>query len=954
MKCKSLWMGFVWISGMVWAQIAQPVRHATIQVGETIVLASKTNDPQISWRIQALHQAAPDRILMGANPGQVVMPEPGLYKLAQVSAGTELDYRFIAVQTPNDNFPPDLTLQGTQRRIVQQNTSQIFELEVDDFEDESVRVLWFQDGRFLKETAQLNQTISVPAFPTGNASVLTQIEALAIDASGQPADLPIVFRVFVYQTQKPPLAKINGFEQDHTDYQAMGGSYAINAQLDAGTVNPTYQWSMRYLDQNEPFFQSTQASVPDLPLERAGVIELSLNLIANGVPSPEPQRLWLYVFDPNIFPETTLTDPSPASFSMEVDGVISLGGFIHDRNFFPVTDSSQLYQEPYYYTKWNIKSPSGLNLTLQSIEYDISFSLGSVGTYILTMSGFSNFGTEVQEPDQIFIQVMPQRTGDDFEPNNTREQAALLGSGQYSALKLDSDDREDWYQFQVTQAGETTLLDVDLRSTAGQDVLAEVFNADRKVHAERLASGRVHPFSFVASQPGTYFLRFFIEDDSKKGDLQFGLGLRQVIPRLIFPEVRNDDLYQSNLVLLNPSPEIANVTMEARNRHGLVLGQFQTSIGALSQLEKPAAQLFSNVNEQIAWVRVLSDHALKGLCLTVSTDGKTGYADSASVQPLHELVIPHIAKDTGVWYTQISAVNASDSQIEPHFQSPTGDFYLEGVSEGYQHRRVRLNEWMPGGTLAEWGRVYEMGDAPVWTGVELFGRNDGPDQTASLELTSLRQKNPNHFYVQQDIYFPHIAKDLTAFWTGLAFVNLGGGSSTLVLQGYNDAGELVASAPYTLTAGEKKIGLANELMKTSDPISWIQLKTDGQIMGYELFGSSQDTRRLAGLNAVRGGSKTLDFPVVWSDQGRWTGIAVVNLEASASVLQFSAYNAAGQIIATRDLSFSAHQKQVYLVSDLFPQASGIAWIRLTSATPVAGFELLGDGAGEHMLGFTIE
>lgn len=971
-------------------RIVSPVKYRTIGVGDSILLRGEVTGTtrEGTWQIQKLGAESAPVTLQGNQPERYRFQEQGLYQLTfSVSANGETaprtieNSRLIAVTVNDINFEPYLDYEGDTRFVVANGTTLDFEVQADDFENSFpedypgnfVTVFWLVNGTLAGTGENFSLPLNIDADAFSRGSVPVTLEIFAADSENKASEDRYRIDIYVYNDERPPEPGFNGTKANQTLFLAQGTRYDIQPSLGfAGNTTWLRRWRAVHLQSGRVLLDSDATQPPPIDLDEPGVVSLEFDVVSSDGTraAAAPHRVWLYTYDPNADITVKITEPSTDALRFEAGGAINITdetgirmkAFIYDPNLFQPTDPSQTFRQIGIATRWSFLRPDGGTLLLDGVENNATWIFEIIGTWHLTMSAYNSLGITSSQPDQMSIEVAEAGSLNDAEPNNSREQATATQFGSFAGLSLSDSDPVDWFAFDLDQAGENLLINLDLRRAQG-DVEVAVYQGERQVHRERLPGGKFHPFSFVSADPGRYFLEAVLVDPAKhKAGLEFGLAVSASIPRLSFPKVREDDATTTDISLVNPTNGEARVSLEARNPNGEILQVIALDLPAKGRLRRGVTDLFPAADKlDIEWVRVLSDRAITGSFTLRGRDGQSESAEPAQSGLLHELVMPHVARDTSVWYTEVGLVNNSAEQISPSLNTPASAFDLD-VDRPYRGETVNFNTLfnnrIPAGN--EWGMFREENNLPALAGVELFGFQDAT-QTAALNLASPRAKNPNFVYTRNDIVFPHVAADTAQFWTGLAYVNTGTTTATLNLKAYHADGRLLGQQSATAAPGDKVVALAHELFDSLDAgaqIGWIKLETTGSIQGYELFGSNRaDRRRLAGLAAVAGGAKKVHFPDVLSNAERWTGLAVVNLaESNSAGLTYAAYDDSGALVAEVTQTLAPLAKQVTLVSALFgsERAQRIAWIQLDADQPLASFQLSGDFAGHNMSGMTAQ
>lgn len=139
---------------------------------------------------------------------------------------------------------------------------------------------------------------------------------------------------------------------------------------------------------------------------------------------------------------------------------------------------------------------------------------------------------------------------------------------------------------------------------------------------------------------------------------------------------------------------------------------------------------------------------------------------------------------------------------------------------------------------------------------------------------------------------------------------------------------------------------------------------DGEatLAGVELFGRVDGARQVAALNFIydRGTNPnffqfktSLFFPHVAKDTANfWTGISIINPGAAEAVLDIIGFDDQGtEIVRSSGVRLEAGGKILNTVAGIFPEASGISWLRVDTTEVLEGFELFGDHQNKRLAGF---
>ncbi|CAM2065557.1 PKD domain-containing protein [Sulfidibacter corallicola] len=956
--------------------VVNPLFSTRIFADESLILSGfpagvDRNRPG-SWTATNLITGEVAARLEGNNPGRLKLTDQGLYEIfyffeefGAVSERSTANVRWVSVQARDTNQPPTLDYDGPYELVARNGTEVSMNVIPNDPEGTDLRYVWAVEGVVQPQATgtSFSFTPQLESEDFFKGVQVLSVVAMAVDGEGKPTTLPLAYAVYVYEDRVPPRVTINDLPAGHTEFVPIGSRYDFKGIVSGGEgLDLIYDWRVNYLDRlTQPTLVSTDLDPEDPVLDRVGVLTATFNAETRDqtLRALYGATVWISVYDPAQKPETFITKPSVEKLTLETNQSLVFEGFVTDPNFYKGPES-YFYERISNQMIWRVLR-NGEDYGTYSQNEPLSLTFQETGTYTIILDSRNNVDLSPAQPDQLVVEVVEPRPDANFEPNNAQAEAANLELGSYSTFSVGPDDTGDWYAFQIDRAGAAIELDLDLREVDGS-LIVEVFRGEDRVYRDELTGGRKHPFTFAGGDAGTYFLHISLSESAKhaKRMLSFGFTVTVSNPRLTFAYPKTDEVDLTSLALINPTGQSATATLIARDSEGNKLAEQTVDLAPRGHAERTVEGYFPGTKTlEISWVQVLSDQNVLGLATTMARDELTAIAEPAIIGSLDELVLPHIAQDTGQWFTRAAIVNTAGENVTAEFQAAAGNYEVEAFSDVHQSTVLDFESFFGGSLPAqggEWGSFVEVNASPGLSGLEMFGTKVGSPRLCGLNLSSDKQKNPNFVFQGRDIYFPHVAADTNTFWTGIAFVNGGHLSTGVRLIAYNSAGQEVASRDMVLGPFEKQVGLAQTFfpdLAADAGVSWIRLQTDGQVHGYELFGDNDgDNTQLAGFPAVTGGSRELVFCKILFEPGKYyTGLAVVNLSSTSTAqLTYEVYDAAGSVLATANRSVGAFQKDVALVETIFGGVlpEGAVWVRLTSDQPLAGFQLMGDLEGKFM------
>jgi hypothetical protein len=174
------------------------------------------------------------------------------------------------------------------------------------------------------------------------------------------------------------------------------------------------------------------------------------------------------------------------------------------------------------------------------------------------------------------------------------------------------------------------------------------------------------------------------------------------------------------------------------------------------------------------------------------------------------------------------------------------------------------------------------------------------------------------------------------WWTGIVAYNPADAGGNITITPYSASGTPQATESFPFSGKEKYVGIVSEL-ELPAATAWFKADSTLPVTGFELFGTA-DGQQLAAY-AGGAGAKAGIFAKI-EKNGGWTGIAFVNTEAGAAVVNLTAYNDAGGVVATQALSVGGHAKVVDTAEEIFSQDIGSATcIAYSADRNMVGFQL---------------
>ena len=563
------------------------------------------------------------------------------------------------------------------------------------------------------------------------------------------------------------------------------------------------------------------------------------------------------------------------------------------------------------------------------------------GSYTVTLTAKTKTG--LASPVVRRSVIVRKTNSESFEPNNGFDQAAVLRAGQYSSLAVD-DSGDDFYRFSIENDGQSFVV----RLSQNEQALVTLYDEGRSpIRTEMLdENGRLQ---LVGLNAGDYFLRIQTPPGAKRLGINYGLAIDVFNPSLYFPEVESSPDVVTELGIVNLSGGSTSIEVLGYDSDGSLLDRVPLSLEGNGRIHMSTEELFPDDHRNVRWVEVDATNNVIGYSQTSSLDGEELYAMTASKKRAASLFVPHIAEQVEQWFTRATVINVDQEPGDGVVETPGTQVPLM-LDRGFSQDRFEFVERF-GGVLPEngiWARMNENSSKVNLVGAEVFGTKDGSRQVAGLELLDNQPDNPNFVYIANNLYFTHIASDVTTFYTGIALVNVGATPQSVRVYAYKADGSRFGPKTIELGANQKVVSLADEFLEGVGSVSdtdWVLVEADSDIAGFEVFGT-RDSKRLAGLEATRALQTELCYPFIDPTGNTFHGVSLINPNEASNNITLTLYDNQGGVVASRQMVLSPGQKLVSTMADLFPDAFDLeaagpipGWLALKASLPTAGFEL---------------
>ncbi|HDS15909.1 MAG TPA: hypothetical protein ENN66_04725 [Proteobacteria bacterium] len=393
-----------------------------------------------------------------------------------------------------------------------------------------------------------------------------------------------------------------------------------------------------------------------------------------------------------------------------------------------------------------------------------------------------------------------------------------------------------------------------------------------------------------------------------------------------FPHVASNAAWGTEVCLINTSAgATVSGTLQAYRNDGVPAGNLDIQLG-------PNQRRQVNVGAEMA-----DPQNIGYLIFTTDASSLVGYTkffqygiSQVAVPAVSEtgnsnIYIAHIASDSN-WWTGLSLVNTTDATKNLTITFNTGE--TRSLSLGPKEHRVFTIAGLFGVLSKPLINSGVISNANGVVGLELFGNSR---QLSGVVLEDKLGKTINVAHVVAD----------ASWWTGIVAYNpSSSNTANLTIQPYNANGTPLTGKSATLGPGQKYIGTPATLGLSADT-AWFSISSSADITSLELFGSN-DSEQLAGYSLVDLKSRNGVFARL-EKQG-WTGIALVNPNATSATVTLTAYDNYGNQISAKTINLAAHKKELGTPENIFsPQNLATAtYVRYASDLELVGFQLNGD------------
>ena len=419
---------------------------------------------------------------------------------------------------------------------------------------------------------------------------------------------------------------------------------------------------------------------------------------------------------------------------------------------------------------------------------------------------------------------------------------------------------------------------------------------------------------------------------------------------LNFPRLSSEENTFTGVAIVNPSAQVALVTFTAYGEDGELLTGINNPVPLMVPAKSQLAQLTSEIfgsgldPATVGWFQATSSvDDLTGFFLFLN--GSLTLLDGADL-PVSavKIIFNKIRIDAG-HQTEINLINPGDDPADLELQIIEGDspavveeliLPAKGVVRLDVATFFEITEIAPEAYLAVSSDFDIAGFEFIKTpNGDLLGLNG---RSTSEQLTNL--------------YFPQVAV-LGPWETNLGLVNYSPEPVILTISVFKPDGTRYDSNDLQNNPVTRSLNGEASLLEDVETMfgfsgeetleGWIQVEaTSAAVNGYISYGIP-GAGSLAAVAAISQGQDRAIFSHIGTNQGFFTGLAILNAAALATDVRILALNPSGEVLGSFDTFLQPGQRISKLIDDLIPgaanQTGGLIWIK--SQRPVYLTSLFG-------------
>ena len=540
--------------------------------------------------------------------------------------------------------------------------------------------------------------------------------------------------------------------------------------------------------------------------------------------------------------------------------------------------------------------------------------------------------------DYYEVRRIAEKDDDEFEGNDSQENAATISSGGYSLLGI----TDDWFKIDLKKGDRVEITGF----ADGLDIDMKAYPMGGELHFESEGASTV----IEANEDGPCYLE--LVRSGGYGEVFYQLFIKQVLGyQGIFP-LDPTGSWVNGIALLSPDMESGRIIISQIGRDGLPQGKSCLKSDLFGGLSGIVDEEFDLSIPEKGYIRIDSDEPLWGLqSVTYGDWDLLGSGLVPGNNAASELFYPEIAD--GDWTTYFGMINIGDQPAEITRRA----YGAEGELLGSDTITLKAGEKIEDST----GSI-----EILRSGARSMSATAGSG-TNSL-IGYIKFYNP--FYLSPgkalisldseqttELVIPHIASN-NRWQTGIAVMNTGDRASSVTFSAYDEDGNLLGVWEDVIRAKQNVVGIPAYFFPSvqSEEIASIRIvsRDEQPLCGLVLY-ASRNGWQLAGM-PIRAASASIEYIPYIADQESWgTGIGLINAGDMETDILCSLFSPEGDLLASKNMYMAPNQRLCSTIRNLFGgifESAGYVSVESTGS-PISGIYLTGSIDGYKLMGGTM-
>ncbi|PIE71192.1 MAG: hypothetical protein CSA22_03975 [Deltaproteobacteria bacterium] len=393
---------------------------------------------------------------------------------------------------------------------------------------------------------------------------------------------------------------------------------------------------------------------------------------------------------------------------------------------------------------------------------------------------------------------------------------------------------------------------------------------------------------------------------------------------LYFPDLKCNGTWRSEIGIVNTQSGVAlSGTLSLRGNDGAEMATRAIEIPNGGQTRLVVNDAFESIDWVASAVLTYTSGQAKGYVkLYQDGIGRTAYPAMTAPRRGSTIYLPHVAADEN-WLTVVSLFNTTDAEKTVQIAFNNGETFTHLIPAKGRYPFI-IQDLMPDTYATAKTAVITGAEGIIGTEVLIWGKLMGSFVVAADQVVDV-------------LTFPHLPSS-DEWMSGVGVCNTGSRPAILTIVPFDMNGNLLDPVAETVAPYANWISLRRDIEYLPEETEWFEIRSSEPVVGFELF-TTADLEQYAGLNTGLSADITGVFPLVDADEN--TGLVFVNTEWDVAAITLKVMSESGQVLASRNLSLSAHEKYVDLLGNYFPEASlaAASHVRYVATGAVIGMQM---------------